>query len=94
MLLLALLVGTLLTTVQWLVESLTELRTGFLLRKHKKEFEMKITAQSQLIEVIDKALAIARNLGFKSAAGFLRNRGFTLAEALMMLNLPNRFNIK
>lgn len=37
-----------------------------------------------------KARMMFKTIGAKSAAGFLRNRGYKLEEALSMLGLPQR----
>ena len=38
-----------------------------------------------------RAVQLAKSLGYKSAAGFLRNRGVSLDEALVIL-FPTKYN--
>jgi hypothetical protein len=40
--------------------------------------------------LVKRSRNILRTLGARSAAGFLRNRGCTLAEALVSLGMPVR----
>lgn len=43
--------------------------------------------------MVIKARELFKSLGGRTAGGYLRNRGFTLSEALEALSLPNRFNL-
>lgn len=39
-----------------------------------------------------KARSFFKSLGGRVAGGFLRNRGYSLEQAIVMLGLPKRFN--
>lgn len=42
---------------------------------------------------IKQARNIFKSLGARVAGGYLRNRGFTLGQALAVLGFPNRFEV-
>lgn len=48
--------------------------------------------KSILCEII-KARELLKSLGGRVAGGYLRKRGYTLGEALLVLGLPDRFNV-
>lgn len=47
-----------------------------------------MSAQTMVLAI--KARMLFKNLGAKSAAGYLRNRGVTLEVAVKLLGLPER----
>lgn len=46
--------------------------------------------QSKFIELTLRANQLLRSLGARVAAGYLRNRGVTLEDALIVLGMPVR----
>lgn len=49
------------------------------------------TMSPQAFAMVLKAREFWKTLGPKTAAGYLRNRGFTIGQTLAALGLPNRF---
>jgi hypothetical protein len=51
-----------------------------------------LTNKIEVVREVRKAILLSKTLGFRTAASYLRNCGFTLGESLYLLNLPNRYN--